>query len=889
MDRFLDTYKKKTTVLKTSKKETTEKIITINELSGDESDNYGQSSMEVISREYKRSYIVNHDVFKRIYREIVFSIPVAWNTNDKTKELAFFGNGVMATYYEFKKYTPQLISEFVNARKRLLHGVESYAFACDGWSALRHGVNLEAFFVTFFHRASFRSVLLDAHPIKKSAALDIQTALQDSCKPYNLDAFRKITTDSATNNTSAFADRRSPCMAHALSITISHLMNGNLPKSEFPDLYVLRDHFRKVNSFCNQVKSRRVEFLEYVQDNMSINVDFADINDVPLPQTISPTRWLGVAIQMEWLLKYGILYDRFLSQTEADEFADMTYFLGHMQETAYIIFMLDNSLNLLAREDRPSLHLVIPVLYTLNKILSDGINGVDGCPIHFTSPLSKMLAKVILYELEKGSLVIPEQSREHFEIATAFLPGVSSLIDEKTFEKCKTSLKNEVKRLISMQDSPWDEKALGSDVELFFNYIHRPDTAIEKNLLIHAIIPCEDKCILSGSSARYIREIECKFTRRNKDLSLTQVRDVLKGLKANLIRYERREQELEEARAIKSQFDNKRNDDHCSTDEANAIDLPNPLNKCIEKCAKMRLAKETKREARNKKKSEAVEKRRNTIKRKNGKQGKQSDEVNDSNGNDGTGNVEVEIEGGQQIKRQTVSTTSSSTKRRTIQQILSKSEYEQYQAVNKLINDSQRWKKNSEDIRKEIKECEQIIEDMENSLRKSIQELSQTIVEETKREEEEERKKVEEVMKTSLNEQQDAVDKDQQIVNEVMEEVIDMTVEEKFSKKNRHELPEGSERLWSFKNVYHFLQVDLDKNGKDPHASSVVEKIMDDVLSIPATEAVCERLFRICSGIARRNYVTKIKPETVQTLTTLHYFREAAIALLSHEDVVAHL
>ena len=90
MDRFLDTYKKKTTVLKTSKKETTEKIITINELSGDESDNYGQSSMEVISREYKCSYIVNHDVFKRIYREIVFSIPVAWNTNDKTKELAFF-------------------------------------------------------------------------------------------------------------------------------------------------------------------------------------------------------------------------------------------------------------------------------------------------------------------------------------------------------------------------------------------------------------------------------------------------------------------------------------------------------------------------------------------------------------------------------------------------------------------------------------------------------------------------------------------------------------------------------------------------------------------------------------------------------------------------------
>ena len=55
-----------------------------------------------------------------------------------------------------------------------------------------------------------------------------------------------------------------------------------------------------------------------------------------------------------------------------------------------------------------------------------------------------------------------------------------------------------------------------------------------------------------------------------------------------------------------------------------------------------------------------------------------------------------------------------------------------------------------------------------------------------------------------------------------------------------------------------------------PYPTSAIEKLLADVLSIPATEAVCERLFRISSGIARRNYVTNIKPTTVKTLTTFY-------------------
>ena len=73
------------------------------------------------------------------------------------------------------------------------------------------------------------------------------------------------------------------------------------------------------------------------------------------------------------------------------------------------------------------------------------------------------------------------------------------------------------------------------------------------------------------------------------------------------------------------------------------------------------------------------------------------------------------------------------------------------------------------------------------------------------------------------------------------------------------------------------------------YPTSAIEKLLDDVLSIPATEAVCERLFRISSGIARRNYVTTINPVTVKTLTLLRYFGDAAIALFDNKDVLPYL
>ena len=122
-----------------------------------------------------------------------------------------------------------------------------------------------------------------------------------------------------------------------------------------------------------------------------------------------------------------------------------------------------------------------------------------------------------------------------------------------------------------------------------------------------------------------------------------------------------------------------------------------------------------------------------------------------------------------------------------------------------------------------------------------------------------------------------------------MDEIIDLCVEETFTKKDRHELPRGSNKLGCFQQVYHYLGISPDNMSDSSYPTSAIEKLLDDVISISATEAVCEWLFRIRSRIARRNYVTNIKPTTVKTLTILRYFGDGAFALLDNKDVLSYL
>ena len=57
----------------------------------------------------------------------------------------------------------------------------------------------------------------------------------------------------------------------------------------------------------------------------------------------------------------------------------------------------------------------------------------------------------------------------------------------------------------------------------------------------------------------------------------------------------------------------------------------------------------------------------------------------------------------------------------------------------------------------------------------------------------------------------------------------------------------------------------VDENG--------VQCMLEEVLSIAATEAVCERYFRICSTIVNKPYITSMSAETVNDMVFVRYYK----------------
>ena len=49
--------------------------------------------------------------------------------------------------------------------------------------------------------------------------------------------------------------------------------------------------------------------------------------------------------------------------------------------------------------------------------------------------------------------------------------------------------------------------------------------------------------------------------------------------------------------------------------------------------------------------------------------------------------------------------------------------------------------------------------------------------------------------------------------------------------------------------------------------------MLEEVLSIAATEAVCERYFRICSTIVNKPYITSMNAETVNDMVFVRYHK----------------
>ena len=131
---------------------------------------------------------------------------------------------------------------------------------------------------------------------------------------------------------------------------------------------------------------------------------------------------------MKWVLKYGRLYYRYeLAKNEIQ--LELGKHLTVIRETAWLILLLEKSMNLMTPSNKPTLHLVLSIREALSVVINS-----EPC-ISFTSDESRAMIKTIQYELNEGILSI--QENEYYRkcmVATALYPFASLIISEETLK-----------------------------------------------------------------------------------------------------------------------------------------------------------------------------------------------------------------------------------------------------------------------------------------------------------------------------------------------------------------------------------------------------------------------------------------------------------------------
>ena len=133
--------------------------------------------------------------------------------------------------------------------------------------------------------------------------------------------------------------------------------------------------------------------------------------------------WDSLADQMRYLLKYGRLYHRFQLAHNEVSMGLMKHLLT-LQETAWLVFLLEKAMNLLIPSDKPTLHLVLPIREAMMTILNS-----QPCT-SFTHPEWKAIIKAINYELDNGLLSVKENDIHYKRcmVTTSLYPYASHII-----------------------------------------------------------------------------------------------------------------------------------------------------------------------------------------------------------------------------------------------------------------------------------------------------------------------------------------------------------------------------------------------------------------------------------------------------------------------------
>ena len=388
---------------------------------------------------------------KRVLAALLLGIPIAWNTNSDQIKMDIIGALKIPVYRDIKIVLSDLIMKYQSCVKRYLEGFPFLSLCCDGWSVVKPAKSMEVFFATAFKDGKFKSVLIDCISMNRSTACDLIDTLEEIQKEYNLPTSIMVTTDGASNNKKAFEKQRAICSAHAISNVIAHMTSncrqykGIKNGVDFDSLKKVREHFPYVNTICTYLTgSKAREYKQFVEAYKTFNTDMD--NSGCLPERISPTRWLGVAVQMRWILKYGLLFYRFTISNKDKKFDKMDDFLKEIEDSSFIVFMLERAMNLLTPSNKPTLHLVLPVREAMRTVL-DGFKP--------KTVVGKAMKEMLYYELNEGCLTIPRGTYyDYCCTASVLYPGISTIASLNIISEWTKRANS----LLSLKKAEWSDK-----------------------------------------------------------------------------------------------------------------------------------------------------------------------------------------------------------------------------------------------------------------------------------------------------------------------------------------------------------------------------------------------------------------------------------------------
>lgn len=418
------------------------------------------------------------DVMKTM-RIIMSNIALSWNNQGVGADL--YWKSELATYYESNKMIPRLYNCMRYYIKELMRSIPDYSYSCDCWSVANIKFKAICFFVHFYYRNSFVSLLLDVKRIDNSKAESIKDIFLQVVKDYGLDTNKYITTDNARSNENAFGDFRIGCLAHRINTACTHLTTksskivGGLSVMERK---ILADFFNTAEHICHVFRGHMWDVFE-IWCNKYLML-FPDLQDVKIRKPTKPcqTRWIGRLVYLDWLRECGVAAFRFLSITGSNGI-DLVAFHECLIQVPMVLSLLNimnNALELLAVEKESSAHLVIPLLHHMKQVFSseqymqkrrgdnarkegvceleeeeeeeeeeDGlfeIGNEETCSVDATIP--DLILKCFRYELNEGCLKLSEKEERIFKAAACcfvrvrdFSPEVFKLCEDEGRKKYK--------------------------------------------------------------------------------------------------------------------------------------------------------------------------------------------------------------------------------------------------------------------------------------------------------------------------------------------------------------------------------------------------------------------------------------------------------------------